>query len=210
MKPNRFKYPRTFHMPFSPGVQSDDKVIKSTDRFVGQRVILTEKMDGENTSMYRDGLHARSLDSGHHPSRDMVKRIWSMISYQIPEGVRICGENVYAKHSIAYDNLEAYFYAFSMWEYDECYNWDFTVQTIADLNLPMVKVLYDGIYDEKIIRDICEGLDHARVEGAVLRIADTFKYDEFDQCVMKYVRKGHVQTGDHWMHSAIVPNKLGD
>ncbi len=208
MKPNRFKYPRTFHMPFSPGVQSDDKVIKNTDRFVGQRVILTEKMDGENTSMYRDGIHARSLDSAHHPSRDWVKRKWSEIAYLIDEGERICGENLYARHSVGYDDLDGYFYVFSNWKGTKCYEWDYTAR-FGRRGLPHVKVLFDGIYDEKVIRDICENLDDSRVEGAVLRIADSFLYEEFDQCVMKYVRKGHVQTNEHWMHSEIVPNKLG-
>lgn len=203
----RVKYPRTYHMPWSPGVQSDDKVIKTTDRFIGQRVILTEKMDGENTTLYRDGLHARSLDSAHHPSRDFVKSIWSQISYMIPENERVCGENLYARHSVAYDNLEGYFYVFSNWEGDVCKEWDYTV-TEGNFGLPVVKVLYDGIYDERTIRDICENLNTDRTEGAVLRIADEFHYNEFNECVMKFVRKGHVQTDQHWMNRAIVPNGI--
>lgn len=208
MKANRFKYPRTMHMPWSPGVQSDDKVIKTTDQFNGRRVILTEKMDGENTSMYRDGIHARSIDSAHHPSRDWVKRIWSQVAWHIPVGWRVCGENLYARHSIAYDNLESYFYVFSIWNQRTCFSWDDTVMYAELLKLPLVRVIYDGIYDEKVIRDLCESIDTNRVEGAVLRLADSFDYDEFNQSVMKFVREGHVQTDDHWMHQAIVANKL--
>ena len=37
---------------------------------IGKQVIVTEKMDGENTSMYRHRIHARSIDSLPHPSRD--------------------------------------------------------------------------------------------------------------------------------------------
>lgn len=205
---NRMKYPRTFHAPFSPGVQSDDKVIKTTRQFEGRRVILTEKMDGENTTMYRDGIHARSLDSAHHESRDWVKRIWSEIAWNIPDGFRVCGENLFARHSIAYDNLESYFYVFSIWNQRTCFSWDDTVLYAELLELPLVRVIYDGVYDEKVIRDLCDNIDTNRVEGAVLRLADSFDYDEFDQCVMKYVRKGHVQTDNHWMHSTVIPNKL--
>lgn len=205
---DRVKYPRTFHMPFSPGVQSDDKVIKSTSNFVGKRVILTVKMDGENTTMYRDAIHARSLDSAHHPSRDWVKRIWSEISWNIPDGFRVCGENMYAQHSIAYDNLESYFYVFSIWNQMTCMSWDDTVLYAELLELPLVEVLYDGIYDEDAIRKVCEGIDHSRVEGAVLRLADSFAYQDFNRCVMKYVRAGHVQTDEHWMHQAIKANGL--
>ena len=209
MKSNRFKYPRTPHMPFSPGVQSDDKVIKTTDQFNGRRVILTEKMDGENTSMYRDGIHARSIDSAHHESRDWVKRIWSEIARDIPDGFRVCGENLYAKHSIGYDNLRGYFYAFSIWNGAVCLSWDDTLTWTELLGIPTVRVLYDGIYDQALVQRICESLDHTKVEGAVLRLADSFIYTEFGESVMKYVRKGHVQTDSHWMHQKIEPNKLG-
>ena len=59
-----YKYPRTFHLPWSPGVASDDKVIESLDAFVGREVVVTEKMDGENSSLYSNGhIHARSMDS---------------------------------------------------------------------------------------------------------------------------------------------------
>ncbi len=204
----RMKYPRTMHMHYSPGVQSDDKVIQSVERFVGKRVILTEKMDGENTTLYNDGFHARSLDSAHHPSRNWIARIQGEVGYLIPENHRICGENVYARHSIEYTELENYFYMFSYWRNHVCYNWDDTVKESKHYGLPLVNVLFDGIYDDREIRNICESLDHSKVEGAVLRIADSFDYDEFDKCVMKYVRKGHVQTDDHWMHSQIVPNRL--
>jgi len=34
--------------------------------------------------------------------------------------------------------------------------------------------------------------------------------DEFKKSVVKWVRKGHVQTDEHWMNSAIIPNGLKD
>jgi len=42
------KYPRTYHLPWSPGVTKDDRVIKSTNVFEGREVVVTVKMDGEN------------------------------------------------------------------------------------------------------------------------------------------------------------------
>lgn len=66
------KYSRTHHLPWSPGLTDDDRVMPSLDAFIGQRVIVTEKMDGENTSMYRDNIHARSLDGRNHSSRNSV------------------------------------------------------------------------------------------------------------------------------------------
>lgn len=99
-----YKYPRTMHFHFSPGMSSDDKVIKNYDRFVGQEVVLTEKMDGENTTIKYNGCHARSLDSRSHVSRDWLKRFANGFAYRIHPSVRICGENLYASHSLFYDD----------------------------------------------------------------------------------------------------------
>jgi hypothetical protein len=43
---NYTKYPRTFHLPYSFGRTSDDKVLKTDDQFIGKHVVITEKMDG--------------------------------------------------------------------------------------------------------------------------------------------------------------------
>lgn len=42
------KYPRTHHVPWSDGMNEDDKMIESMNSFTGCRVIVTEKLDGEN------------------------------------------------------------------------------------------------------------------------------------------------------------------
>ena len=108
MDPNECtKYPRSPHLPWSEGGTSDDAYLFDTDHFAGKEVVITEKMDGENTSMYRDGIHARSIDGRHHPSRDWVKALHGKICLEIPEGWRLCGENLYARHSIAYEELES-------------------------------------------------------------------------------------------------------
>ena len=83
---------------------------------MGREVVVTEKLDGENTTMYTDYIHARSLDSHHHPSRDWVKQLHGEIGYKIPVGWRVCGENMYARHSIVYYDLTTYFYGFSIWD----------------------------------------------------------------------------------------------
>ena len=76
MKPT--KYTRTYHAPWSLGVQSDDKMLKSMNHFIGEEVFVWEKLDGENTSLYSKNsggiLHARSIDSRHNETRDWVKK----------------------------------------------------------------------------------------------------------------------------------------
>lgn len=205
-----FKYPRTFHLPWSEGFTDDDKRIQSLDTFRGKRVIVTEKMDGENTSMYRDYIHARSIDSQNHPSRNWVKQFWSKFSNQIPQGWRICGENLYAKHSIHYLDLPSYFMAFSIWNNDNiCLDWDSTLEWFELLELIHPPVIYDGSFSESLIKSLWNEKNSVLTEGYVVRLAEPIRYEDFSMKFAKFVRKGHVQTSKHWMHRMpIVPNKL--
>lgn len=196
-------------MPFSLGRSNDDKVLSNLDHFIGREVVITEKMDGENTTLYPDYIHARSIDSKNHPSRDWIKGMHSEISYKIPLGWRICGENLYAKHSIEYNELESYFYAFSVWNQENsCYNWDFTKNFCDMLGISIVPELWRGIFDEKIVKTLAAGLDTTKSEGFVMRVTDYIPYNEFKHGVAKYVRVSHVQTSDHWMYQSIIPNHL--
>ena len=115
----RIKYPSTPHLPWSPGLQNDDRRIGDLGGLIGQDIVVTEKLDGENTSLYRTDLHARSLDTRPHPSRTWVKAERGRFGHEIPEGWRLCGENVYAVHSLRYDALDGYFYLFSVWDDSE-------------------------------------------------------------------------------------------
>ncbi|MGW0435613.1 RNA ligase family protein [Micromonospora sp. NPDC003197] len=200
-------YPRTPHLPWSPGAGADDVRAGNLSGLVGREVVVTEKLDGENTTMYADGLHARSLDSAHHPSRAWVKALHGRIARTIPDGWRVCGENLYARHSIAYHQLESWFYAFSVWTGDHCLDWDRTVRFARRLGVPTPPVLWRGIFDERTLRKL--RLDRSQQEGYVVRTVDGFHRDEFAQRVAKWVRPGHVQTDEHWMLAPVVENGLG-
>jgi len=205
MSSNLHKYPRTPHLPWSEGATDDDKIIETLYYFFGQRVIVTEKMDGENTSIYHDYIHARSIDGRSHPSRDWVKQFWSGFKSDIPIGFRICGENLSAKHSIHYQSLPSYFLGFSVWDNQNiCLNWNDTLEWFSLLGITSVPVLYDGHFDEKIIRGLWKEQDYESKEGYVVRLASSFHYDHFGESVAKFVRKGHVQTEDHWMYSGSI------
>lgn len=203
------KYPRTPHLPWSEGATSDDKVVKGVAQFEGRQVVVTEKMDGENTTMYRDNVHARSIDGKGGEDRAWVKQFWSQIRSDIPEGWRICGENLWAKHSVSYSELKSYFYGFSIWdESNNALSWDDTAEYFGMLGIVSVPVLYQGAWDEAAIRSLSKGMNLEQTEGYVVRLADSFHYGEFGQSVAKFVRKGHVQTDKHWRTQKFVPNSL--
>jgi hypothetical protein len=205
----RSKYPRTPHVKWSEGMSNDD-LTNYCGYFLGKEVVVTLKMDGENTSMYRDAIHARSVLSGNHPSRTWVKNLHGRISHQIPFGFRICGENLYAKHSIKYKDLPSYFMLFAVYDpVQRCLSWNETVEWAKRLGLYTVPVLYTGRYDEALIKKLYqEKYGENDMEGYVIRLADDFKYEEHRYNVAKFVRKGHVRTDEHWLTMNIDKNGL--
>lgn len=207
---SRTKYPKTPHLPWSPGATSDDAFIQSLSFFEGKQIIVTEKLDGENCTIGPDYTHARSTDSSHHPSRSWVKGLQAKIGHRIHAGTRLCGENLYAKHSIGYTFLPSYFLLFSIWTNELCWSWDATNDYARVLQLNLVPVLYHGTWDEGAIKSCWTGVSAFgdESEGYVVRLAGSFPHDAFHQSVAKFVRPNHVQTSDHWMQGPVTPNGL--
>lgn len=228
----KIKYSRTFNFPWSESNSSDDVWLKDCKQFEGRYVVMTEKMDGECTTVYPDGTtHARSVDSLHHPSRSMIKQYAAEWAYKIPTGHRICGENVYAYHSIFYTELPSYFLVFGIYdEKNRCISWERTVKMCEVLGLHTVPIIYQGIWDEAAIRNAWVGNGRyptfesknpdsvdlnfpqdfipCKAEGYVVRLQDQFHYDDFKTSCAKYVRAEHVKTNSHWMERKPFPNLL--
>lgn len=206
-----YKYQRTYHLPWSPGTTSDDRIMHDISPLIGKTMVMSEKMDGENTNMYRDRIHARSIDSKDHDSRHWVKGLWGSIKNEIPDGWRICGENLYARHSIFYEELPTYFMVFSIWdENNMCLSWEDTVKISNMLGLETVPVIGISEFDEKYLRSLADqfAAQSSKKEGYVIRNQEAFHYDDFAENVAKWVRAKHVTTDQHWMFQQIVPNKL--
>ena len=122
-----YKFPRTFHFLWSENLQNDDRLLQSLEEFIGKEVVVTLKLDGESTSCYFDHIHSRSPDSKDHLSRHWVKALHASIKNQLPKGFRICGENMYALHSIFYSELTSYFYVYAIFdENNVCLSWQDT------------------------------------------------------------------------------------
>lgn len=208
---NKFKYHRIFHVPWSDGLTSDDRKIKSLDNFIGKEVVVTLKIDGECTSLYSDCIHARSLDSKNHPSRNWIKNLHAQIKHLIPEDLKIVGENCFASHSIKYQFLSTYFYVFGIFNDKECLSWDETVEYAKLLDLETVPVLYHGIWDEEKIKAcFTEKVNNDEQEGYVIRLASSYLIEDSENSICKWVRKNHITCSEHWMSERIIPNKLSD
>ena len=71
-----------------------------------------------------------------------------------------------------------------------------------------VPVIYRGEFDLGLLEKIASDFDVENKEGFVVRVAHSFDYNEFSTHVAKWVRRGHVQTDQHWMHQQVRPNGL--
>ena len=204
------KYPRTYHLPFSASKTNDDRTLEDCSQFEGKEIIILEKMDGENTSIYGNYVHARALDNDSHPSRDWVKNYAAKIGWELPRGWRLCGENVFAKHAIHYYNLRSYFYLFSIWDDKNfCLSWDETLEYADMLELIVVPTLWRGIWNENIALEIAYHLDTETEEGFVVRTTDGFEYGAFRKSTAKYVREDHVDSTVHnWKMQAVIKNHV--
>jgi hypothetical protein len=210
------KYPRTLHLPFSPGITRDDKILPDAELcFAGRRLVFTEKLDGGNTMISREGVFARShSEPARHPTFDHLKPLWAAIRHELGDRC-LFGENLYAVHSIEYTRLPTWFFLFAVRENDTWLSWE-DVRTIADrFGLATVPVLNADppAITAKVVRALLAGGSTfgGPMEGIVVRNADAFPDSEFQRNVAKYVRAGHVQTdADHWTRHWRPANLISD
>ena len=207
------KYPRTWHLPDSPNRGADgDHAHADYATFEGREVVVSEKLDGENTTIYADGhCHARSLSSGYHPTRTWVRALAGRVAHALPEGWRICGENTYGQHSIGYDRLPSYFQLFAVYdERDTCLSWDDTEDWARRLDVDAAPVLWRGAFDRERVLGLIGGPSAfgPEREGIVVRWAGAFALAEHQRAVGKLVRADHVKTDQHWMHGEVRANGL--
>jgi RNA ligase len=189
------KYPRTYLVPWSEEVSGGDRMLDSVAQFSGSRVVATEKMDGENMTLYRDFFHSRSVESNSHFSRRCMEEIWQRVRHAIPVGWRICGEYLYAAHTVRYDDLASYFLGFSVWNQENvCLSWDRTLEFLRERDIATVPVLFDGLFDSVGVHQGWLNGSSARSEGYVLRSACEIEYVRFRALVGKFVRAGYRQS----------------
>lgn len=197
------KYPRTSHLPFSPGATSDDKW--ASDECLNflmdsaNELIVTEKMDGSNYTMTRNHAFGRSVDANSNHWDNSHKSIWAQIRFDIPEGWRISGENMYARKSVSYDDLPGVFTIFGIWDdNDNLLSWDDTVEWAGMLGLSHVDLLYRGFNFKDAVKTWGSTHDTETSVGFALRSAAKIETGIFSERVAKWVRADHVRTAGDW------------
>lgn len=207
------KYPRISHFPFSPGAKNDDRIAPENwyEYIKYKHLIYTEKLDGSNSCIRKDGVYGRTHAVTTHNEWD--SHLWTIQSTILNDlgDLELFGENMYAVHSIEYERLPNYFFLFSVRENGIWKNWN-TVKYIAEyFNLKTVpEYSYKEVFGADFMKypivpmvtKIKKFVEHSHfgsiAEGVVVRNADEFKDEDFEKYMLKYVRANHVQTDEHW------------
>ena len=201
------KYPSTPYWPWSPSIGRGDTVHSNPARFVGESVVVTEKLDGGNTLLHAGEVYARSVSA---PSDGkwmaMVKKHHA---WKVNEpGAYLYGEDIYGVHSIVYEPVAEHetFHAFALRDGDGAFVAFKELEAYAErLEIPVVPVLFRGLF--RSVAELRAFVEHVHGEpsvlggereGVVLRLARRFPAAEFQDNVCKSVRAGHVQTDEHW------------
>jgi hypothetical protein len=211
------KYGRTYHYPFSPGTTSDDRINYDywNDLQQIKTLVHTEKLDGENNCLNQYGVFARShATPTTSPWTATLREFWQRIRSELGE-LEIFLENLYAVHSIQYQNLDHHFYVFALREGEQWLSWE-EVKFYANLlDLPTVPEIEieptpanKEVFEKKVqgVVSTAGAFDPIDVktgkpctmEGIVSRNAEGFATDAFAHNVFKWVRKAHVKTDEHW------------
>ena len=205
------KYFRSYHFPFSKSSTSDDRISKDYSFLENKEIIITEKLDGQNNSICKGGVYARShAEYSNHKWDKVIWDIHARIGHQLDEETYIFGEGMGGIHSIEYKGLSSYFYVFGVRVGNEWLKWDDVCLHADMLELPTVPVLARGTFSDikaEVERHVIqpstlEGVDtitkREEMEGVVVRTTCGFTQEESHKHLLKHVRAGHVNTGDHW------------
>lgn len=202
------KYPSSPHWIHSPEIHRDDSTHKNPETFLNVEVSITEKLDGGNTCLKSGEAYARS--TGQPATQGwfaMVKKHQAWKTLDVDPAISIYGEDLYGIHSITYDAMkeDETYRVFNIRNGDVWMSLDDRIAFATSLGFLTVPLLFRGTF--RSIKEITQWFDYHITEpsalgpvreGFVMQVTDQFHTDDFSNMVSKYVRKGHVQTDEHW------------
>jgi len=173
--------------------------------FIGEHITVTEKMDGEITSLYKSGyFHSRSLTRTPHWSRTRFSAKALEYALILKDGESLVFENMQGTHTVEYNDLESYHYLLYFIRGRVVRSVKETTKTAEANGLTMPTVLFSGVL--KSHRDLV-GLAGYR-EGYVIRLSRSFPYDQLSRFSGKCVVGGFVQSDEHWFAGRKKENQL--
>ena len=97
--------------------------------------------------------------------------------------------------------------------YDEnniCLSFKDTLSIFSEFGIQYPEVFYDGKFEDYKHENVMATINRFdyEIEGYVLRSKGSFHYNDHYNNVVKYVRKNHINSDNHWMYKKIERNEL--
>jgi len=204
------KYPRTKHWPWSETVHQDDSYHQNPNIFIGKEVVISEKLDGGNSSLWNGEVYARS--TGQPATQGWFALVKKYQTWKTLGNIDqiFYGEDLSAKHSIQYSiPMDQTYFVFHILQNDVFMSVDDMERIAINAGFNTVPIVFRGTFNKldqitnffktEINKPSAYGVER---EGFVIRIADEIKHEDFSNKVAKFVRKNHVQpNAQHWTQS---------
>lgn len=217
------KYPRTYHLPFSQVITSDDKRMTDVSGLLNTQVVFSDKMDGSNVCLTNKECFARSHSKQPaHQSFSLLKAMHAKLKHKIPENTQVFCEYLFARHTVPYYNLPSYLMVIGVRDLPTMM-WLSNVDAqrmISKIGLKMVPIVGDGsgvsiFKTEKELKDMVfkllkiPSVYSTYKEGIVVRVTKQFHTNDFKKYVGKMVSKKFKPDKDkHWKYKKIEKNRL--
>ena len=153
-------HPKTYRLPWSE-VNAGDPVLENDGCFEQQEVVVTLLTGGLPFTGYSDYCH------GRRPEDKLPFPVQSALLPKLTvldAGMRVCG--YYLDHQL---------HLSSVWLENDCLDWEATKELAAFLEIPLPPVLFEGIYDKKLIINVLEDSNEPKKSGYDIRLKKEFR-----------------------------------
>ena len=208
---NNLVWPKILHWPTSPHKPRGNRAV-NPEHFLFKPIVITEKLDGSNTMIHNGEIFNRDTSTPARAAFNaMVLKHHAWKTTEEYKDYFIFGENTYAIHSIRYAQQDAAdtFRVFAILAPGRrLLSWKHTVELAAELAIPTVPILHEGIFTNKDELSTYLSRLHSEPsalggerEGMVIRDAtEIYEFNQqVDTTIAKSVRKNHVKpNAKHW------------
>lgn len=218
------KFPHTPHLLWlGEGTPREDKILTRSEAvaFLAGEVVVEEKVDGANLglSVGPDGrLRAQSRANYLNPAHchSQWKPLWpwlrlhqESLTAALGGNLILYGEWCHARHTVAYDRLPDWFFAFDIFEPASGYFWSTTRRNALarSVGLKTVPELFRGGLQFNQIRDLMSQSKVASrpAEGLYLRREDDCHLLHRAKVIAPAFQQ---QIEKHWTRRPLIPNHL--
>jgi hypothetical protein len=221
------------HLPLEPNADSDDRVatICDMEMFLAGEISIQEKIDGANMGISihkgepivrnRSHILRKGYSARKTPAQQQFSRVWTWL-YENADKIRsvskatggqisIYGEWLFAKHTIAYNELPDWFVAYDIYHSDERKFLDPTLalKLLREAGFSTIGVIHSGTCTPKTLLEMRDGpslyaQNQAR-EGVYLKSGDG------QWCTGRYKMVAPwFKSDDNWNKTQLVKNKCSD